>query len=101
MLTLGLSGVAVAGFTGKAGSVVADPSPFSIELVKRGDGPVVKDGDYAMIDFTGWLDGFQGKQVVDSSTANEGQMVKVPIGEGAGLLRSRSWFPCHWESTKR
>ena len=89
----GLSGVAVAGFTGKAGSVVAAPSPFSIELVKRGDGPVVKDGDYAMIDFTGWLDGFQGKQVVDSSTANEGQMVKVPIGDGdtggQGLLANQ------------
>jgi hypothetical protein len=38
--------------------------------------------DYAQIDFTGWLDSFQGKDIMDSSSANKGQMVKVPIGPG-------------------
>eukprot|EP00621_Florenciella_sp_RCC1693_P013652 CAMPEP_0182532038 /NCGR_PEP_ID=MMETSP1323-20130603/10609_1 /TAXON_ID=236787 /ORGANISM="Florenciella parvula, Strain RCC1693" /LENGTH=233 /DNA_ID=CAMNT_0024741709 /DNA_START=22 /DNA_END=723 /DNA_ORIENTATION=+ len=56
--------------------------PLEAELVKKGDGPLVKDGDYAFVDFTGWLDGFAGKEVIDSSNANGGQAVKVPIGPG-------------------
>ena len=70
------------------------PEPkVEVEQIKKGDGPVVKDGDYALIDFTGWLDGFGGKEIIDSSNANKGQMVKVPIGKGdeggQGLLANQ------------
>mmetsp|Transcript_22226 Transcript_22226/g.30314 ORF Transcript_22226/g.30314 Transcript_22226/m.30314 type:complete len:234 (-) Transcript_22226:62-763(-) len=66
---------------GKCAAIAAEEK-LKVELVQKGGGPPVKDGDYVFVDFKGWLDGFDGAELMDSSNANGGQTVKVVIGAG-------------------
>lgn len=74
--------------TATVGSSVLELAPRSASATemgyqverKLGGGPAVKEGDYVFCDYTAWLDGFDGAVVIDSSTANGGQAVRMGIG---------------------